>query len=149
MENSLKGLILAAGTIITCVVISLGFYLSKEAQATATTGTSQIGKINSEFAESDKNIYDGAKVSGNEVVNAVKKLAGQEVGIFVITKSTTTFYGYEFDINTGALRTASKTDISKAGSSSSSTYINPYAMFQGEVVRNANNAITGIIFTQQ
>lgn len=25
MENSLKGLILAAGTIITCVVISLGF----------------------------------------------------------------------------------------------------------------------------
>ena len=31
MENSLKGLILAAGTIITCVVISLAFYISREA----------------------------------------------------------------------------------------------------------------------
>lgn len=51
MENSLKALILAAGTVITCVVITLGFYLSKEAQSTASTGTSKIGKINSEFAE--------------------------------------------------------------------------------------------------
>ena len=34
MENSLKGLILAAGTIITCVVISLAFYISREAKPT-------------------------------------------------------------------------------------------------------------------
>ena len=27
MDNSLKGLILAAGTVITCIVVSLGFLL--------------------------------------------------------------------------------------------------------------------------
>ena len=94
MENSLKGLILAAGTIITCVVISLGFYISKEAQATTSAGTSRIGKINSEFSESDKSMYDGSKVSGNEVINAIKKVSGQEVGICVVTKTNSTYYGY-------------------------------------------------------
>jgi hypothetical protein len=38
MENSLKGLILAAGTIITCVVITLAFYISREAKQTAING---------------------------------------------------------------------------------------------------------------
>lgn len=45
MENSLKALILAAGTVITCVVITLGFYLSKEAQSTASTGQVKLEKL--------------------------------------------------------------------------------------------------------
>ena len=32
MENSLKGLMLAAGIIITCIIISLGFYIAREAR---------------------------------------------------------------------------------------------------------------------
>ena len=71
MENSLKGLILAAGTIITCVVISLGFYISREAKDTATNGANQINKLNSEFVESDKDIYDGTTVSGSEDLNVI------------------------------------------------------------------------------
>jgi hypothetical protein len=149
MENSLKGLILAAGTIITCVVITLGFYLSKEAQATATAGTSQIGKINSEFAESDKIIYDGTKVSGNEVINAIKKMQGQEVGVYVATMETNTYYGYEFDLNNGDLEGITHNTYESTLSAQSDDYINPYAMFAGSVIRNENNAITGICFIQQ
>lgn len=149
MENSLKGLILAAGTVITCMVITLGFYLSKEAQATATTGTSQIGKINSEFAENDKVIYDGVKVSGNEVVNAIKKMQGQEVGVYVSTKETNTFYGHSFDLNSGDLEGRTNYTYESTLSAKSAEYINPYAMFHGSVVRNANDAITGICFIQE
>ena len=43
MENSLKGLLLAAGTIITCIIISLGFYIAREAKDTAATGA-EIGR---------------------------------------------------------------------------------------------------------
>ncbi|RGS63463.1 hypothetical protein DWX81_15600 [Roseburia inulinivorans] len=39
MENSLKGLMLAAGIIITCIIISLGFYIAREARDTASEGT--------------------------------------------------------------------------------------------------------------
>ena len=53
MDNSLKGLILAAGTIITCVVISLGFFIAREAKDTASNGANQINKLNSELDVKD------------------------------------------------------------------------------------------------
>lgn len=148
MENSLKALILAAGTVITCVVITLGFYLSKEAQSTASTGTSKIGKINSEFAENDKTMYDNVTVSGSEVVNAIKKLDGEFVGINVITNNSNDFYGYQFDISSGEIMMKSTKSYNQAISSSASNYINPYANFKGKVIRNGNNVITGVKFEQ-
>lgn len=148
MENSLKGLILAAGTVITCLVITLGFYLSKEAQSTANTGTSKIGKINTEFAENDKTMYDGTRVSGSEVVNAINKLNGDQVGIYVVTKSSSVFYGYNFDTTSGELKTVSTNTYDKSIDSTSTSYINPYAMFEGTVIRNENDVITGIKFSQ-
>ena len=148
MENSLKGLILAAGTVITCLVITLGFYLSKEAQATASTGTSQIGKINSEFAENDKTMYDGVKVSGSEVINAIRKFEDDKMGISVVTNTGQTFYGYAFNIDTGDLTIKNTNEYTDAISENDASYINPYADFKGEVVRNANDVITGIVFTQ-
>lgn len=148
MENSLKGLILAAGTVITCMVITLGFYLSREAQSTASTGTSKIGKINSEFAENDKTMYDNVTVSGSEVVNAIDKLEGDKVGINVITNSSNDFYGFQFDVDSGEIMMKSNTTYNQSVSSSASNYINPYASFRGKVIRNGNNVITGIQFQQ-
>ena len=148
MENSLKGLILAAGTVITCLVISLGFYLSKEAQATASTGTNQIGKINSEFAENDKTMYDNVRVSGSEVINAIKKFENETIGISVSTNSGQTFYGYSLDLSTGEIMHPMSNGYDESLTQNAATYINPYAEFEGEVIRNANEVITGIAFTQ-
>ena len=39
MENSLKGLMLAAGIIITCIIISFGFYMAREASDIVRSGT--------------------------------------------------------------------------------------------------------------
>lgn len=108
MENSLKGLILAAGTIITCVVISLAFYISREAKQTALNGAKEINRINTEFAESDKVVYDNTTVSGSEVMNVIKKTDGEKVGIYVKTKKSETYYGYQFDLSSGALGAAAK-----------------------------------------
>lgn len=148
MENSLKGLILAAGTVITCLVITLGFYLSKEAQATAGTGTSKIEKINAEFAENDKMMYDDVKVSGNEVINAIKKFKGEMIGIYVMTNSDKVFYGYSFDTSTGEIQLKTENEYTQEITEKSSAYINPYGTFKGEVVRNGNDVITGIVFSQ-
>jgi len=85
MDNSLKGLILAAGTIITCIVISLGFYISREARDTAASGAGQISKLNAEFNESDKVMYDGLSVSGSEVINVINKFKNGDIAIQVNT----------------------------------------------------------------
>lgn len=148
MENSLKGLILAAGTIITCVVITLAFYISREAKQTAVNGAKEINRLNTEFAESDKIVYDNALVSGSEVMNVIKKTAGQKVGIYVKTNKTEAYYGYNFDLTDGSLGSETKTNYTAATESSSNTYINPYAEFKGTVIRDANDTITGIKFVQ-
>lgn len=148
MENSLKGLILAAGTIITCVVISLAFYISREAKQTAVNGAKEINRLNTEFAESDKIVYDNATVSGSEVMNVIKKMAGEKVGIYVKTKKAEAYYGYHFDLGSGTLGSESKENYITATESASESYINPYADFKGSVVRDSNDTITGIKFVQ-
>jgi hypothetical protein len=148
MENSLKGLILAAGTIITCVVITLAFYISREAKQTAVNGVQEINQLNQEMAESDKLVYDNATVTGSEVLNVVKKMAGNSVGIYVETNKTSTYYGYNFDLSTGALGKKTENSISSATQSDNEAYINPYASFKGTVIRDENDMITGIKFVQ-
>lgn len=148
MENSLKGLILAAGTIITCVVISLGFFISREAKDTASNGANQINKLNSEFVESDKVIYDSATVSGSEVLNVIKKFRNERIGILVKTNKSSTYYGYVFDEETGEMTEKTDNEYYLATDSDGECYINPYVNFTGKLIRDKNEVITGIIFEQ-
>lgn len=148
MDNSLKGLILAAGTIITCVVISLGFFIAREAKDTASNGSNQINKLNSEFVESDKVIYDGATVSGSEVINVIKKFKNEKIGILVKTNKSDTYYGYSFDLKDGdIISQVTDKDVDPTDSDGES-YINPYVNFEGRIVRDKNEVITGIVFEQ-
>ncbi|MBR3772745.1 MAG: hypothetical protein IKL07_10810 [Clostridium sp.] len=155
MENSLKGLLLAAGTIITCIVISLGFFIAREARDTATDGAGQISKLNAEFNESDKVMYDGMMVSGSEVVNVINKFRNNMLSITVHTKLSDISYNYhlkkvdngtsEADWRLGdesASKGYTAMELDNAG------YINPNAQFRGEVIRDRNQVIIGIVFTQ-
>lgn len=155
MENSLKGLLLAAGTIITCIVISLGFFIAREARDTAADGAGQISKLNAEFNESDKVMYDGLTVSGSEVINVINKFRNSNLSVVVETNKVHTSYYYELSSKTGtsgekvwSLGGKIKTDGYVAQSSSSESYINPNAQFMGDIVRDVNNVIIGVVFRQ-
>ena len=148
MDNSLKGLILAAGTIITCVVISLGFFIAREAKDTASNGANQINKLNAEFVESDKVIYDGATVSGSEVINVIKKYKNEKLGILVKTNKSKTYYGYSFDENDGDIIAQVNSKNIDPTDSDSVNYVNPYVNFVGRIIRDKNEVITGIVFEQ-
>lgn len=149
MENSLKGLILAAGIIITCIIISLGFYIAREARDTASAGTGQINELQAEFTDAEKTIYDGTEVSGSEVLNAIRRFSDDTCGILVNTKKDSTFYNYSFDITTGNIGTETKNDYKLAQNVESDKYINPTARFSGTVIRDVNGAITGLMFEQE
>lgn len=148
MENSLKGLIMAAGTIITCLIISLGFFIAREAKDSASAGSAQISKLNAEFMENDKSIYDSTEVSGSEVINAIRKFKNDALGISVATKKSTTDYNYAVDETSGEL-TASEVKEYKVGTAANEDeFINPTARFVGKVVRDTNGTIVGLSFTQ-
>lgn len=140
MDNSLKGLILAAGVIITCLVVGLGFYLSREAKNTSNNGASQISKMNSEYQDVDKSMYDGLKISGREVVKLIKKSSDD---YFKITVRT----GKNLDDKTGGKTyIAAPEDFPEPDTQD---YINPTAQFLGEVTYDKNNVIDGLILTQE
>lgn len=149
MENSLKGLILAAGVIITCVVVGLGFYIAREAKDTASGGAGKISSLNSEFSETDKTLYDGMTVSGNEVINAIRKFDKEKIGIKVVTGKSTTCYINNISTNENELSGQGATsDLKNASDSKNKNYINPNGKFNGKVLRDANNSIIGIKFSQ-
>ena len=59
---------MAAGIIITCIIISLGFYIAREASDTASSGTGQINELQAEFADTSKMMYENTEVSGHPQV---------------------------------------------------------------------------------
>lgn len=149
MENSLKGLMLAAGIIITCIIISLGFYIARQAKSTAQSGAGELQKLQAEFDDSTKAIYDGTIISGSEVRNAIRKFQGEKMGILVTTKKNSTYYGYQFSAESGELSEAAAGDYTKAQTEGNASYINPNGKFSGTLVRDVNGSITGIVFKQQ
>ena len=149
MENSLKGLVLAAGTIITCIVIGLGFYIAREARDTASSGAGQINKLNAEFSDTSKTMYEGTEVSGSEVLNVIRKFQDEAVGILVKTNKASTYYIYKFDAASGELQGKTTEDYKVAQNELSNSYINPNGRFEGGVVRDSNGTITGLTFTQK
>ncbi|HIS61649.1 MAG TPA: hypothetical protein IAC14_05275 [Candidatus Scybalomonas excrementigallinarum] len=155
MENSLKGLLLAAGTVITCIVIGLGFYISREARDTTSKSVAQVSKLNVEFNESDKTMYDNMTVSGSEVINVINKFKNDDMGIIVDTKKTkNTMYNRTLTSSTAngtvtyTLGGTVATKIKDAQDINNALYINPNGSFLGQVLRDSNNVVVGIEFTQ-
>ncbi|MBE5962309.1 MAG: hypothetical protein E7256_13170 [Lachnospiraceae bacterium] len=145
MDNSLKGLILSAGVVITCIVVGLGFYISREAKNTSNNGISQITAINSEFMDVDKTMYDGTKVSGREVAKVIEKyaseLTNETISIIVYTGKKPESAGSGVLFN--KLNTTVTTDVT------SENYINPDASFLGAFITDDNGVVTKLTFTQQ
>lgn len=149
MSNALKGLILAAGVIITCVVIGLGFYISREANAAATSGIGQISRMNKEFSEQDKVMYDGLDVTGSEVINAINKYKNENIAVKVETKKSIIYYNWKLNADDTKLDVASDESVKNAQTITHNNYINQKAQFTGSIIRDANDTIIGISFKQQ
>ena len=152
MENSLKGLILAAGIAITLTIVGLGFYVSRNSTNTVQAGADKINDMTTEFMNSDMLMYDGTDVQGSEVLNVINKYSSDKLAIVVTNKAgVTVAYGYDIVGSTDnyELGTESVALLANAKDSSHKNYINTTKSFTGEILYNSNEAIVGIHFTQK
>jgi len=143
MDNSLKGLILAAGVMITCLVLSVGFYFARESKALSSNSSSKLNDFSTELTESDLIMYDELEVTGSDVTNFIKKHLGdytaiETAPIYVYVKTSTTENTYKNGAFIENIRTF--TDIK---------YINPLGKFAGDIVRDANDVNIGMKFIQK
>lgn len=142
MDNSLKGFILAASTLITCMVLSVGFYFTREAKVVSAMSTDKLNQFSTELTENDLTMYDGLEVTGSDVVNLIKK----QLGKYPVVKTAPIYIFVKTSIMENTYK--NNTAIEKVKNFTNSEYINPLSKFTGAIVRDGNDVIIGVRFIQ-
>lgn len=142
MESAIKGLLMAAGVILTCMVIGIGFYMAREAKSTAMASAEKLSDFKRELSEKDYERFDDREVNGSDVVNFARKELKkyQEDDAPVEIKITTSLgtFTYKNGVGMEGLR-----DIT------STKYVDPLSVLKGKVVRDANDVIVRVEFLYQ
>lgn len=138
MNNGLKALLIAASTIITCIIVGLGFTMAREAKQIGNHVVEELHQYRSAVEERDLMKYDGVVVYGSDVVNLMKKeLSETETGFGVTVCDGDKKYSYKSSVEAEKAQDAERTE-----------YILPTSRYTGKVVRNKNEVIVEIVFTR-
>ncbi len=112
----------------------------------ADSANETVANMATSIAEDQYTKYDGAIVSGSEVVSAIKYFDG----ISDVCVTVTTSRGTNNFIYTGPdLQTKSDLAVGNTRDKRSTCYINPSSKFLGKVVRDADGTINNIVFEVQ
>ena len=149
----MKLLLMAAGVVITCLVITVASQLAKTGKSDTQKATDQYDSVVSGYNEVNLTIYEGETSSGTNVVEylkmSFKELAqGHIYKIKVVTKGGTNAGNQTYSSgNTEATLKETLATYQKA--KTSDNYINLSGEFTCTITRNANEMIEEVLFTQQ
>lgn len=132
MEDSTKLILLGASITVVCLVVAIIFQVYRTSSSSATDLNNQILQTAGDMAQSDITKYDGLEVTGNDVLNAVRRYQ-DEVTVVVI-------------LNNGIRRTFTGGDV--VNTLGSANYISPIGDFVGKVVRDVNGVIQSLEFEE-
>ena len=80
MSHGLKLLMIAAGAIITCIVVVVGFQLTKSGKNDTNKASEQYTSVIGSFDDVKLTIHEDMEVSGADVVTFIKENAGAVAG---------------------------------------------------------------------
>lgn len=148
MDNILKGIVIAAGVLLTIILVGIGFYIARETKNTSNNGMSQINAMNKEGQDIDISIYDGLSVSGSEVINIMDQCKNKKLFMCVKTKACLSEEGvyYNYSYTDDELQVAGNYAASEA---SKEDKINKMGQFKCSVYKNKLEVITGMYFVQK
>ena len=135
-EESTKGISAGAAILITIAFVSVGLVLYNIVMPMFNNGVRKAGNISQNVSNSSYVQYDGTTVQGSQVIGAINTEASQDTTVKVKTLAHTAGTDY----------TSSSYNITVK---SNQDYIEPTAEFISVLVKNSNNTVTGITFTQQ
>lgn len=137
-----QALLLAAGVVLSVVLISIMIARFKDAQKLSDVAGNQLVSKTQEILENEIMQYDGLTCKGADVVNFYKKHLGEfqagESGLFSIEIK---WAGGSYTYSDGSY-------IDRLRDSESSHYIKPGSQFKCKIVKNKNGIITQVIFTK-
>lgn len=145
ITDATKILLMAATIIITCIIIAIGFSVARSAEKLGRNAGIQISRLDKDISESGLMAFDKTVVNGSEVVNLIKEILGEyeypsESPVYIYVKTSIGEYTHKNNKHFADIRNFSLNN---------GIYIKPTGKFLGEVKRNANDVIEGIVFVQQ
>lgn len=145
----IKIFIIVVAVILVGLLIAWTTGVFKDKKQDLNDGTEKIDHIVGSVADFDMLVYDGYTMKGNTLVELINEMGKKgsmlSIGVETLAKTKQQYnYLLSADNNLGTVSTA-KIPSNK----SDSNYINPTAGFLGSVIRNQNNEIVGLLFTQQ
>lgn len=153
-----KGIIIGVSLFLLVAVLTITLFAFNIGQDSSKSATQELNTVNTDMKEQKLLVYDNMEMSGSQVMNSIKKMEndgkGNKIGIQVKTGANTggvwyynTFTGGD---GTGTLTAGNgEKTLSKAYDTSNQTnYINPSGNFTGKILRDNNNTIRAVIFTQ-
>lgn len=144
MENVTTALKIAAAVVITILIIGIAFTIYNKSKSTTDSAMNQMDNLTTTLNESDFTQYDGATVTGTDVLNVINKYRNDILCVTVDNGRTETEYIYN-----STLSAVSTNNIADAKDRSNlNKYINPNASFVGEVIRDEQTGtIIGLKFS--
>ncbi|MBV6717213.1 ABC transporter permease [Paenibacillus chitinolyticus] len=162
MGNGARALLMAAGLFLTIALITIAVQMFGSGQQSATAAQSDFSTMQTELSSQSYLVFDNTTVTGSQVLNSIRKFNNKEAfGIQVVTgkntangqpgswyKNTVSIAGGPGSANYGNVTKGGTGTIENATTESGTDYINPNGQFHGQILRDKNNVIRGIIFTQ-
>lgn len=145
-ENSSKIILTIVVVAIACLVGGLLFWIFDAGKESVTGSVNDITKTTARVEESKFTQYDGAEITGSQVVSAVTSFKGENIYVSVDNGKGPKYYLWDANFTT-----ENPTKIKELSNKKNlSTYANPSSTFVGEVIRDKDtDAIIGIAFVKQ
>ena len=142
MTDSLKNIVIICSTMVLIMaLISLMFMGFTKGKNFADMVTGKMHQTEVTMDEGEYLKYEGRRMTGSEVLSAVKYFQGELIPICIEVNGICYIYTDE------TLQTASMEDIKKTTKKGNAEYINPEDMYIGQVNRDpVSGAIVKITF---
>ncbi|MFD5853172.1 MULTISPECIES: hypothetical protein [Bacillati] len=148
MDSAKKALLFGAGLFLTIALITLFVIIYSTASDASKAAQNEFTSLQTELSEQTYLVYDNTTVSGSQVINAIRKFEGQDIGIKVATGKGNTSWYIKNASDPNNL-TAASGSTSGATTETNPAYINPSGNFSAKVTRDGNKVIRAIEFTQE
>lgn len=143
ISDALKLILFGVSVLITCMVIKMIFLTSDEAKELSKAAIRQMEEMNRDLMDSGIMKYDDTEIYGSDVMNCIRKYLGdyeipEKSSLYVHVKTVKSENTYQ-----------NNAYISNMKNFMNEKYIKPTAVFNGEVIKDINDVIIGIQFTQR
>lgn len=150
-STSLATTLILIGIILVIVVAAIAMLSRSGTKITATQTM---------IDETQYTTYDGQTITGSQVASLARQWGNDEVGVIIKTLSAgeiKLYYGLNgvnltgkaAELGSAIDKDANKTALAAMTQKTETGYINPSAQFEVSVLRNKNDVLVGVYFTQK